>query len=78
MTDSNLQVLAERTLLQNKVLAELPKAADAQGGPKFLHIMAKQADIESVNLTHAPCILQVLREGELLRNKVLAKLSGGG
>ena len=30
------------------MLAELSKAADAEGGPKFLHIVVKLADIESV------------------------------
>lgn len=29
-------------------MAELSKAADAQSGPKFLHIVVKLADIESV------------------------------
>ena len=42
------QVLGERELLRNEVLAELSNAADAQGGPKFLHIVVKLADIESV------------------------------
>ena len=45
---SFLQVLGERELLRNEVLAELSKAADAEGGPKFLHIVVKLADIESV------------------------------
>ena len=43
-----LQVLGERELLRNEVLAELSKAADAHSGPKFLHIVVKLADIESV------------------------------
>lgn len=30
------------------MLAELSKAADAQDGPKFLHIVVKLADVESV------------------------------
>ena len=30
------------------MLAELSKAADAEGGPKFLHIVVKLADVESV------------------------------
>jgi hypothetical protein len=43
-----VQVLGERELLRSEVLAELSKAADAEGGPKFLHIVVKLADIESV------------------------------
>ena len=42
------QVLGERELLRNEVMAELTKAADAEGSPKFLHIVVKLADIESV------------------------------
>ncbi len=42
------QVLGERELLRNEVMAELTKAAGAEGSPKFLHIMVKLADIESV------------------------------
>ena len=45
---ANAQVLGERELLRNEVMAELTKAAGAEGGPKFLHIMVKLADIESV------------------------------
>ena len=43
-----MQVLGERELLRNEVLAELSKVADAEGGAKFLHIVVKLADIESV------------------------------
>ena len=43
-----MQVLGERELLRNEVLAELSKAADAQNGPKFLHIVVKLSDVESV------------------------------
>ena len=43
-----MQVLGERELLRDEVLAELSKAADAQDGPKFLHIVVKLADVESV------------------------------
>ena len=47
-TDLNLHVLGEWKLLQNEFLAELSNAADAGGSPKFLHIINKQADIESL------------------------------
>lgn len=43
-----MQVLGGRELLRNEVLAELSKAADAHDGPKFLHIVVKLADVESV------------------------------
>ena len=35
-------------MLRNEVLEELSKAADGQDGPKFLHIVVKLADVESV------------------------------
>ncbi|CAL5224925.1 g7694 [Coccomyxa viridis] len=47
-TSNQTLVLGERELLRNEVLAELSKAADAQDGPKFLHIVVKLADVESV------------------------------
>lgn len=43
-----MQVLGERELLRQEVQDELANAADAELGPKFLHIVVKLADIESV------------------------------
>lgn len=48
-----LQVLGERELLRQEVAEELAKAADAGAGPKFLHIVVKLADIESVYFSTA-------------------------
>ena len=45
---SSSQVLGERELLRQEVQNELANAADAEMGPKFLHIVVKLADIESV------------------------------
>ena len=41
-------MLGERELLRQEVQDELANAADAELGPKFLHIVVKLADIESV------------------------------
>lgn len=41
-------MLGERELLRQEVQKELAAAADAELGPKFLHIVVKLADIESV------------------------------
>jgi hypothetical protein len=70
LTDSNRHVLGEQELPRNEVLAELSKAADAGSGPRFLHIMIKQADIERLYLIHAPCILQGLGEGSCSGTKL--------
>jgi hypothetical protein len=47
------QVLGERELLRQEVADELAKAADAEVGPKFLHIVVKLSDVESVYLSTA-------------------------
>ncbi len=48
LSSACLQVLGERELLRQEVQKELAAAADAELGPKFLHIVVKLADIESV------------------------------
>ncbi|CAL8472363.1 g11906 [Coccomyxa elongata] len=47
-TTNQTLVLGERELLRQEVQKELAAAADAELGPKFLHIVVKLADIESV------------------------------
>lgn len=48
-----MQILGDRELLRHEVVRELAGAADAEAGPRFLHIVVRLADISSVFLNTA-------------------------
>ena len=74
----NAQVLGERELLRNEVMAELTKATDAEGSPKFLHIMVKLADIESVCFnTSTGSKVHAGQGGARPKSALTAALAGG-
>ena len=49
----HVQILGDRELLRHEVVRELAGAADADAGPRFLHIVVRLADISSVLLNTA-------------------------